>query len=107
MSNGIRVNEELLFELTSRYAREYGNLPNTHKQAIQYAYICGRTDQKHEEQDTMVILTKHEIEVITNGVLDKLLYMANEKSQYENINGDVETVILYDTLSHIVRQLKK
>ena len=39
--SGITVNEELLNQLTSDYAKEYNNLPNTHKQAIQWAYEKG------------------------------------------------------------------
>ena len=42
--DGIIVNEETLINLTSKYARRYGNLPNTHKQAIQFAYEQGKSD---------------------------------------------------------------
>lgn len=42
--NGIIVNEEILVNLTSKYARKYGNLPNTNKQAIQWAYEQGKVD---------------------------------------------------------------
>lgn len=39
--NGITVNEELLSQLTSDYAKEYHDLPNTNKQAIQWVYEQG------------------------------------------------------------------
>lgn len=42
--DGIIVNEEVLVNLTSKYARKYGDLPNTHKQAIQFAYEQGKVD---------------------------------------------------------------
>ena len=45
---GIIVNEEVLVDLTSKYARKYGNLPNTHKQAIQFAYEQGKLDGMKE-----------------------------------------------------------
>lgn len=41
---GIEVNEEKLMELTSEYAKKYGTIPDTHKQAIQWAYECGRSE---------------------------------------------------------------
>ena len=40
----IVVNEELLTKLTSDYAKKYNDLPNTHKQAIQWAYEQGRNN---------------------------------------------------------------
>ena len=46
--DGIIVNEEVLVDLTSKYARKYGNLPNTHKQAIQFAYEQGKLDAMKE-----------------------------------------------------------
>lgn len=44
----IIVNEEILVNLTSKYAKKYGNLPNTHKQAIQFAYEQGKLDAMKE-----------------------------------------------------------
>ena len=44
----IIVNEEVLVNLTSKYAKKYGNLPNTHKQAIQFAYEQGKLDAMKE-----------------------------------------------------------
>ena len=42
--DGIIVNEKVLVNLTSKYAKKYGNLPNTYKQAIQFAYEQGKVD---------------------------------------------------------------
>lgn len=42
--SGIIVNEELLMQLTSDYAKQYNDLPNTHKQAIQWAYEQGKNN---------------------------------------------------------------
>lgn len=41
---GIEVNEEKLMELTSSYAKKYGTIPDTHKQAVQWAYEYGRSE---------------------------------------------------------------
>ena len=41
-----------------------------------------------------------------NMAIDELFYMPNEKSQYINIDNEVETVILWSDLEHIVKQLK-
>lgn len=40
----IILDEQLLFTLTSRYASKFGKLPDTHKQAIQFAYEQGKAD---------------------------------------------------------------
>lgn len=40
--DGIIVDEQLLSELTSEYAKKYGCIPETHKQAVQFAYEYGR-----------------------------------------------------------------
>ena len=37
----INANEDLIFMLTSEYVKKYNNLPNTHRQAIQWAYEQG------------------------------------------------------------------
>ena len=42
--SGIIVNEELIFNLTSKYAREYGEIPKTNKQAVQFAYEQAQRD---------------------------------------------------------------
>lgn len=42
--SGIIVNEELLIQLTSSYAEKYKDLPDTHKQAIQWAYEQGQNN---------------------------------------------------------------
>lgn len=39
---GIEVNENLIFDLTSDYAKKYDSIPETNKQAIQWAYEKGR-----------------------------------------------------------------
>ena len=44
----ITINEEVLVKLTSKYAKKYGNLPSTHKQAIQFAYEQGKVDAMKE-----------------------------------------------------------
>lgn len=87
MTDGININEELLSDLTSRYAKEYGSLPNTHKQAIQYAYLCGRTDQKHEDLDTQIILTKSEIKILQTSIIKKIL--AAIESEYDLNYGEI------------------
>lgn len=40
--NGIVVNEELMMDLTSEYAQKYNTIPETHKQAVQWAYEQGK-----------------------------------------------------------------
>lgn len=35
-------------------------------------YLQGRTDQKHEDEDIMIVLTKHEIEAITKPLKDMI-----------------------------------
>lgn len=35
-------------------------------------YLQGRTDQKHQDEDIMIVLTKHEIEVITKPLKDMI-----------------------------------
>lgn len=47
----IIVDEELLMQLTSSYAEEYNDLPNTHKQAIQWAYEQGQNKAIDEFAD--------------------------------------------------------
>lgn len=52
----INVNEDLIFMLTSEYAKKYNHLPNTRRQAIQWAYEQGIKNfvewyDKHENKE--------------------------------------------------------
>ncbi len=58
---GIDVNEEKLMELTSEYAKKYGTIPDTHKQAVQWAYEYGRSEG---ESAGMEYAIRHIIELL-------------------------------------------
>ena len=52
----INVSEDLIFIRTSEYAKKYNNLPNTHSQALQWAYEQGIKNfvewyDKHENKE--------------------------------------------------------
>jgi len=49
---GIEINEELIFDLTSEYAQKYNTLPETNKQAIQWAYEQSRNKAIDEAIET-------------------------------------------------------
>lgn len=50
---GIEVNENLIFDLTSDYAKKYDSIPETNKQAIQWAYEKGREQAITEFAETI------------------------------------------------------
>lgn len=50
-------------------------------------YLQGRTDQKHEDLDAQVILTKHEIEVLQISLIKKIL--AAIESEYDLNYGEM------------------
>lgn len=55
-------------------------------QAKNEIYLQGRTDQKHEDLDAQVILTKHEIEVLQTSLIKKIL--AAIESEYDLNYGE-------------------
>lgn len=50
-------------------------------------YLQGRTDQKHEDLDTQVILTKHEIKVLETALVKKILTAI--ESEYDLNYGEI------------------
>lgn len=50
-------------------------------------YLQGRTDQKHEDLDAQVILTKHEIKVLETSLIKKILTAI--ESKYDLNYGEI------------------
>lgn len=114
--SGIAVNEELMFELTSDYARKYNEIPNTSKQAVQWAYEQGRTKaidefaekvketlakfEAYEKEQNELKVGDVKYEPMTNG--DKIRSMTDEglAEWLHNISHDSEAeepiICIYD-----------
>ena len=56
-------------------------------QAKNEIYLQGRTDQKHEDLDTQIILTKNEIKVLQTSLIKKIL--ATIESEYDLNYGEI------------------
>lgn len=56
-------------------------------QAKNEIYLQGRTDQKHEDLDAQVILTKHEIKVLQISLIKKILTAI--ESEYDLNYGEI------------------
>ena len=56
-------------------------------QAKNEIYLQGRTDQKHEDLDTQIILTKNEIKVLQTSLIKKIL--ATIESEYDLNCGEI------------------
>lgn len=68
----IVTDEELLTRLTSEYARKYKELPNTHKQAIQFAYEQAKRDFAKDLKET---ISNHEYTLVSQmNTVDKGMY---------------------------------
>lgn len=80
---GIEVNEEKLMELTSEYAKKYGTIPDTNKQAIQWAYEYGKSEGEsagmeyaiqriirllEKKRDNLVIMCSMQVGALAQGM---------------------------------------
>lgn len=59
--NGIEIDEQLLMNITSEYAKKYGCIPETHKQAVQFAYEYGR---QQSAVDAVEFAIRHVIDIL-------------------------------------------
>lgn len=65
---------------------EINNLLDKINSVSKAAYEKGRTDQKHEDMDDMIILTKREINVLETSLVKKILSAI--ESKYDLNNGE-------------------
>jgi hypothetical protein len=78
---------------------EINNLLDEIASVSKAAYEKGRTDQKHEDLDDIIILTKREINILETSLVKKILSVINAKYDLDGGEVLVNTKDIYELVA--------